>query len=139
CALTCTPGYEDCNQNTADGCESLTQNDPHNCGMCGNDCPSGPSVPATCVAGACTLDCPPGTGNCDGNAANGCETNLNTNPVHCGTCAMDCMGSQCIQGACACATESQQAQEVQLDLFIMLDQSGSMLDAVQGGTKWQAV
>src|SRR5262249_32794124 len=45
----------------------------------------------------------------------------------------------CIQGACACAAETQQADSVPLDLFIMLDQSGSMDDMVQGGgTKWTA-
>jgi hypothetical protein len=39
----------------------------------------------------------------------------------------------------ACATSIVTAAKVPLDLFIMLDQSGSMGDAVQGGTKWSAV
>jgi len=39
----------------------------------------------------------------------------------------------------ACATSVVTAQKVALDLFIMLDQSGSMDDAVTGGTKWTAV
>jgi hypothetical protein len=50
------------------------------------------------------------------------------------------MGQPCVDGACACAAQSQQANPVQLDLFIMLDQSASMTDMVQGGgTKWDAV
>jgi hypothetical protein len=39
----------------------------------------------------------------------------------------------------ACATAVVTAQKVPLDLFMMLDQSSSMSDAVPGGTKWQAV
>ena len=40
----------------------------------------------------------------------------------------------------ACATENVKAQMVPLDLFVMLDQSGSMSDNVAGGgTKWSAV
>lgn len=139
CELTCNAGYDDCDGDPADGCEAFTQNDAANCGTCGHACPDGPGVAALCVAGACTLDCPPGSGDCDGNAANGCETNTNASGAHCGSCGLDCMGSPCVQGACACASETQQAQKLQLDLFIMLDQSGSMDDPVQGGgTKWDA-
>jgi hypothetical protein len=40
----------------------------------------------------------------------------------------------------ACATSMVKAEETPLDLFIMLDQSGSMSDSVSGGgTKWTAV
>jgi hypothetical protein len=38
-----------------------------------------------------------------------------------------------------CAATSVTAQHVPLDIYIMLDQSGSMDDAVTGGTKWTAV
>ena len=41
--------------------------------------------------------------------------------------------------AAACATSSVKADKIPLDLFIMLDQSGSMADAVSGGTKWSTV
>jgi hypothetical protein len=44
------------------------------------------------------------------------------------------------QDAPACATSVVTAQQAPLDLFIMLDQSGSMSDLVSGGgTKWMAV
>jgi hypothetical protein len=39
----------------------------------------------------------------------------------------------------ACATSVVTAQKSALDLYIMLDQSGSMDDPVSGGTKWTAV
>jgi hypothetical protein len=38
-----------------------------------------------------------------------------------------------------CAAESVVAQHLPLDIYIMLDQSGSMTDAVGNGTKWTAV
>jgi len=39
----------------------------------------------------------------------------------------------------ACATESAKAQQQPLDMYIMLDQSGSMKESVSGGNKWTAV
>ncbi|MEP7127040.1 MAG: vWA domain-containing protein [Byssovorax sp.] len=40
----------------------------------------------------------------------------------------------------ACAAESKKAEQLPLDMYIMLDQSGSMTDSVSGGgTKWDAV
>ncbi|HEY3352112.1 MAG TPA: hypothetical protein VGQ83_02600 [Polyangia bacterium] len=38
-----------------------------------------------------------------------------------------------------CALASTKAEQQPLDIYIMLDQSGSMGDAVSGGTKWSAV
>ena len=49
-----------------------TQTDPANCGACGMTCPS--ATPA-CSAGRCAAPgCGSGASDCDGNAANGCET-----------------------------------------------------------------
>jgi hypothetical protein len=45
-----------------------------------------------------------------------------------------------VYDAPACATSNVKADQVPLDLYIMLDQSGSMSDSVSGGgTKWSAV
>ena len=45
-----------------------------------------------------------------------------------------------IDDAGACAAESKKAEQLPLDMYIMLDQSGSMTDAVSGGgDKWNAV
>jgi hypothetical protein len=39
----------------------------------------------------------------------------------------------------ACAAETTRAQQLPLDIYIMLDQSGSMGDNVTGGTKWSVI
>lgn len=61
-------------------------------------------VAGECTSGKCTLSCAAGTGNCDGNAANGCETNLRTDSGHCGDCETECAlgnaAATCQAGAC---------------------------------------
>jgi hypothetical protein len=44
--------------------------------------------------------CPMGLGDCDGNAANGCEVDLRNNPDHCGGCGMACLRAPNIMRAC---------------------------------------
>jgi hypothetical protein len=45
-----------------------------------------------------------------------------------------------IEDSGSCAAESKKAEQLPLDMYIMLDQSGSMTDSVSGGgTKWDAV
>jgi hypothetical protein len=39
----------------------------------------------------------------------------------------------------ACAAESTKAQQLPLDMYVMLDKSQSMSESVSGGTKWSAV
>jgi hypothetical protein len=101
CLPTCTAGYADCDGNKSNGCEASLST-TSNCGVCGNAC-SFPNAGASCTGGACTLGkCNPGWGDCDGNPANGCETNLNSNAAHCGSCASFCfLGKICAGGACA--------------------------------------
>ncbi|HTA91015.1 MAG TPA: cellulose binding domain-containing protein [Polyangiaceae bacterium] len=70
-----------------------------------SDCAGG-----SCANGACALVCLDGKGNCDGDATNGCETNLKTDPAHCGACdtpcdiphaTASCSGGSCQVQACA--------------------------------------
>jgi hypothetical protein len=49
------------------------------------------------------LTCAPGTANCDGNAANGCETMTNT-PQHCGSCTTMCTPMQSCTASSHCCT-----------------------------------
>jgi hypothetical protein len=51
CSFICSAGHGDCNQNTADGCETCVKYDHDNCGMCGNHC----GVNAFCDYGNCTF------------------------------------------------------------------------------------
>ncbi len=137
---TCAAFTGDCNGNAGDGCETNLASDVKNCGACGTTCPAGGGAAAACTAGVCGLGCEKGTGDCDKGAANGCEADLLGDPKNCGACGVDCGAQPCVQGACACAAETQKAELVQLDLFIMLDHSASMQDAVEGGaSKWEAV
>src|SRR5262249_22329242 len=51
CTGTCEAGWGDCNRNRQrDGCETNTDTDANNCGMCGMPCPA---ISQTCVGGVC--------------------------------------------------------------------------------------
>ncbi|WP_156338033.1 hypothetical protein [Chondromyces crocatus] len=106
CAIgTCNSGFGNCDGNTANGCETNLQNSVGNCGACGNACSTANGTPA-CSAGSCGIGaCNSGFGNCDGNAANGCETNLQNSVGHCGACGTVCSVANgtpsCTGGACS--------------------------------------
>jgi hypothetical protein len=71
----------------------------------GRAAPSGNAAPA--APGALRADpcCDAGFGDCDGNAANGCEVDLTQRPGHCGACGNACSLPNatpvCAAGACA--------------------------------------
>ncbi|MBI5532026.1 MAG: LamG domain-containing protein [Deltaproteobacteria bacterium] len=74
CALgPCSSGWANCDNNAANGCEANLTTSITSCGVCGKVCAAAANATATCVAGACGLQCNTGWANCDGNAANGCE------------------------------------------------------------------
>src|SRR5262249_7381344 len=59
--------------------------------------PPPPGNPPGADGGSCAA----GTADCDGNAANGCETNTQADDGHCGGCANPCAsGSSCQAGKC---------------------------------------
>ena len=98
----CAAGFGDCDGVAANGCETATgASDANNCGGCGVKC-SYPNAGATCSSGACALGaCQPGFADCDGNPANGCETNTAADVANCGTCKNACGGGQvCSAGIC---------------------------------------
>ncbi len=111
CALgTCAAGFADCDANPANGCEVNLAASTANCGRCGNAC-SFPGGSAACTAGVCQLTmCAAGRGDCDGNRANGCETDTTTTVTSCSACGTACVtpnatpvcrSSACVIGACA--------------------------------------
>lgn len=156
----CLPGFQDCNQDPADGCETNGASDPKHCGGCDKDCTAGdggpdwvcrfglcfpnqcgtssladcdgkpgnlcevniasdanncgfcgkvcalPNSVTACSQGVCVVtECASGWANCDNNDANGCETNLKSDPGNCGGCMKVCDAtngvSGCISGSCA--------------------------------------
>ncbi len=99
---TCRAGFADCDGMAANGCELDARADVTNCGRCGNRCSTRPSATATCVDGACAIACAAGRGDCDGDAVNGCETDLQNDRAHCGACGSRCpvASDGCVSGSC---------------------------------------
>ena len=84
-------------------CRDLST-DVNNCGACGTIC-SVANGTAACVQGVCTVaTCNAGFGDCDGVAANGCETDLQNDVNNCGACGHICSAPNavmsCVNGAC---------------------------------------
>ncbi len=98
---SCLGNYLNCDSNHANGCEKNGGTDESNCGSCGNVCNLA-NATEICLSGSCNVSsCSSGYGNCDGNHANGCETNTNTSEDHCGSCGNDCsVGQNCVSGSC---------------------------------------
>ncbi|MEZ4294892.1 MAG: fibrinogen-like YCDxxxxGGGW domain-containing protein [Polyangiaceae bacterium] len=128
----CDAGFDDCDNDASNGCETDLAADDDNCGACAFSCGGLPNAAGVCqsgscayacdagfgdcdgdpvngceTAGGCNLSCGAGTGDCDGIAANGCETALTTQG-NCGGCGVTCAGAPnaapvCLGGACAIA------------------------------------
>ncbi|MDW8245834.1 MAG: hypothetical protein RMJ84_04575 [Sandaracinaceae bacterium] len=100
----CIAGYEDCNLNPSDGCE-VNLSDIEHCGSCNHRCPAVANAMRTCSMSRCAFSCNPGFADCNGQAMDGCEVNLNTNPNHCGGCNIRCApGEACMMGRCVCGS-----------------------------------
>ncbi len=106
CGTICFGDYGDCNGDLStsgtDGCETNLTSTASHCGACGNACAPPPNATAACVASTCGIGvCETGFGNCDGNDANGCETDTRLDDLHCGACNNACAaGTGCLNGSC---------------------------------------
>jgi hypothetical protein len=106
CEVTCNAGFADCDMDPSNGCEADTRASVLHCGGCGRAC-TPPNAEASCVMGVCGIArCNTGFGDCDGNATNGCETDLRVTPSHCGMCGNACpmrpsSAAVCVAGTCA--------------------------------------
>jgi hypothetical protein len=120
CAIFCNPGFANCDGNVANGCEVDIWNDISNCGACSSICTTPGSTPV-CTNGSCGHGtCGAGFDDCDGNPQNGCETNLGSDPAHCGSCGTACSappngsavcnagvcGVSCSPGFASCGTST---------------------------------
>lgn len=110
CGFACASGFADCDGVAGNGCEAATSGSVSNCGTCGRTC-SYANAAAACSRGVCSLaGCNAGFANCDGNQANGCETNTASDSSNCGGCGANCAlpnappvcsGGRCVVAACS--------------------------------------
>jgi hypothetical protein len=103
---TCDPGFADCDHQPGNGCEQDVLSSATHCGACAHPCVAENST-FTCNQGACSVaSCDPPWQDCDESAANGCEADIQTDPMHCGACKQACkQGELCYQGQCAANAE----------------------------------
>lgn len=104
---SCVAGFADCDKTASNGCEVNTQTNTDNCGACNAKCDF-PNGAGACSSGSCALtNCVTPWKDCDLQAANGCEKNLNTDATNCGTCGNSCSNvngtPSCNNGSCAIA------------------------------------
>jgi hypothetical protein len=98
----CNGGYADCDALPSNGCEVTLANNVAHCGDCAVAC-SNAHGSTSCAAGACAPMCSTNYGDCDGDAANGCEASLNS-VSNCGMCGKTCPANGgtpgCAAGVC---------------------------------------
>jgi hypothetical protein len=115
----CPPGQAKCRGTCVDVAADVA-----NCGACGVNCAFA-HAGAACVEGTCTLGaCDPGWANCNADSADGCETDLGTDPANCGGCGQTCRAPKnssatCIEGRCGivCDPGYTQCGEICVDLL----------------------
>jgi hypothetical protein len=98
----CIAGFDDCDMQVPNGCETNLAIDKGNCGMCGKVCPNPPNAAAACTNSMCGLGaCNAGFANCDNMPGNGCEVPTNTDPNNCGGCGKSCSNANMASRTCA--------------------------------------
>lgn len=87
---TCDGADQDCDGRIDEDFD--LQADPMHCGACGTVCPAtGDRVArGVCESGLCTFECRTGFGDCNRDAADGCETDTDSSMMHCGGCGDFC-------------------------------------------------
>ena len=82
------------------GCETNINTDPNNCGSPGNTL-NFPNATAECINGVGAIaSCNAGFANADGVTSDGCEVNLNTDPLNCGSIGNMCGSLPHATGEC---------------------------------------
>ena len=105
---SCNAGFGNCDNTASTGCETNTQTNDQHCGACGTVC-SFTNAVASCETGSCKISsCVAPYANCDGNTANGCESNKTSDVNNCGSCGNVCLlphaTPKCDGGTCAIAS-----------------------------------
>ncbi len=98
---TCPSGTAECDGNPGTVCEADLTKVP-NCGFCGNTCTLNNATGKCDATGHCAIgSCKSGYADCDGVAANGCETNLLIDAQNCGTCKRACSTNHATSESCS--------------------------------------
>jgi hypothetical protein len=97
----CARGFEDCDGDLKNGCETNVRTDPNNCGTCRRQCPPLPHAERGC-GDVCTIwRCEAGYRDCNGVVSDGCEVAAFGDAANCGACGHACGARQtCRQGQC---------------------------------------
>ena len=97
----CDTGFANCDTMPETGCERSVRTTT-DCGDCDRACTSAAGT-TSCADGTCRIAVCSNTrrGDCDGEIATGCETNIDNDELHCGACGVPCDGGQmCRSGSC---------------------------------------
>ncbi len=98
CKQTCDTGYDDCDEDFANGCEADLKGDPSTCGKCA-PCAQYPNEVPSCAAGQCEYACQADYADCNGELPDGCEKHLPDDVANCGSCGHVC-GAQHATASC---------------------------------------
>ncbi|MEQ8275037.1 MAG: choice-of-anchor D domain-containing protein [Deltaproteobacteria bacterium] len=101
---SCSGTFDDCNGQYGDGCETNLANNVLNCGGCNIACAVANGAP-TCNLGMCGIAaCTAPWEDCNGQYADGCESNTSSSLQHCGGCNQACAVANgtptCNAGSC---------------------------------------
>ncbi len=99
CVPTCSADWGDCDADPNNGCETSLTANPAHCGACGVAC----LADELCEANVCKKAALCGSAfkkDCDGDVANGCETNLAADSSNCGDCGISCQSNELCLGSC---------------------------------------
>ncbi|WP_205634113.1 hypothetical protein [Labilithrix luteola] len=127
CAAVCDGGCPTGSHACGGACSSDT--DVATCGATCSPCAAAANANATCDGTACGLACVAGFGDCDHDAANGCEVPTTSDAANCGACGNACAaGVTCHEGACGCGGAVGAVDQAQ-----PLATSGQYVNASVGG------
>lgn len=105
-ATACAPGTKRCGADCVSASLAVTGCAATSCSPCAL-----PRASAVCgTDGLCKVSaCENARGDCNGDPADGCETDLTSTSTHCGACGVSCGAGACKEGACVDAAVIQTA------------------------------
>ena len=102
-SLICEDGWNDCNGDPTDGCETNLNTSVEHCGDCETNCleTTKGAFGQTCNEGKCDYAlCLSGYGDCNDDRTDGCEVDVLSHKEHCGACNKKCEGEYCNNSIC---------------------------------------